>query len=475
MKERSATMAAREDKQAIRRIIRDVATCSGWWVVLLWGIISLWPGLRSDLSRNPFFPVVVVYVYTVTMGSIISAPPLRALPIRKRDLGKAAWLLAAGYPLVLMAGVCAVGAFYRVYSGVGWAAAWDKATLYFSYVLLIDGVLVARTALLMPVWEKEPEPDQAWSQKVDAVTIIALVPGVAWLLIAIVDSLAHTTVMAVNFTVGGAGLAIAYRLRERLLLSGQALERSTAARQEADRGTIWTTTGVVPWSMALLIQMSEPLVASACIAVITVIMTVIITVIFGSMASVGLYSLSPVYTLLGPIIAGAGVNVCGAWISCNRGLRALRMLPLSRAQLGGALVGMTVAGCMLPWTALLAAIGMLTVAKGDFTSDQLLFLLSLSILVQGALLTVLPIFLKGVGGGFRTVMFIAGTLSCMGLALFSAPLLARFKEALPADPATHGWAWLAAGTVILCAGMAVSAWHASRVLRHGDCYRKAEE
>ena len=87
----------------------------------------------------------------------------------------------------------------------------------------------------------------------------------------------------------------------------------------------------------------------------------------------------------------------------------------------------------------------------------------------------LPGVARGFGQGARSWLLIAVALAGMGCIPFSARLSVWIRFLTHTNFTTHGWTWMAAGVAVLCTGMVLSAWHAERVLRHGDCYGKAGE
>ena len=151
------------------------------------------------------------------------------------------------------------------------------------------------------------------------------------------------------------------------------------------------------------------------------------------------------------------------------------MLPLSRARLGLAVSGFMAAASIVPWVLAFAVVGLVLVSKQSLGFGEQFSLLGISIAIQGVLFAVLPSLFRGLNDTTRSVLFMAALFFGAGCVLFSVPLLAKFETLIHIDLKTHGWAWMATGFGVLCAGMAVSAWHTSRVLRHGDCYGKATE
>jgi len=375
----------------------------------------------------------------------------------------------AGIPVVVMAGLCAMVATYSLYLGADWADVWGRAMLSFSHFLMLDAVLIAWT-----FWREEPKPDKvtdkdqpAEGDPVRAISGIVLVLlYLLWSTCSWLGYGAENRVTTINLVFGGLSFVAFYLLRERLLIEPQ----GTAAEEAQNAGAqlIWSTPGRDPWALALLKHLSGTIVWALCNAGVTVFLcTMVIISSFERHFQVD--------EILGVIAGAAILNLCMAWVAWIPELKAWRALPLSRMQFGGAVVALTVASCVLPWTLVFTGGVLIHVALGYFSGNALLSLLGASLAIQGALLPVLPAIMRGFRGGLRPWLLIALVLASIGCISFSVRLSVWLKFLTQTNLTTHGWTWMAVGTAVLCAGMVLSAWHAERVLRHGDCYGKAGE
>jgi hypothetical protein len=176
---------------------------------------------------------------------------------------------------------------------------------------------------------------------------------------------------------------------------------------------------------------------------------------------------------LGLAVAAALVNISFVWIPWNAELRAWRMLPMSRAQLGAAIVGFIAVSCLVPWVLVFTALGSWWVSQELITFNILFSLLGISVLVQGVALTLLPVTLKGSEVGI--VRWVILLLTAIFVLSYGSFLLVVCKEMFQADVTSHGWMWMIAGGIALFAGIPIAARRAERVLRRDDCYQKATE
>jgi hypothetical protein len=177
---------------------------------------------------------------------------------------------------------------------------------------------------------------------------------------------------------------------------------------------------------------------------------------------------------IGVAIAGGIINISLVWIPWNAELRAWRMLPMSRAQLGAAVVGFMAASCLVPWLLVFITFGSFLATQEFLPFNVLFSLLGISVLAQGMVMAFLPVILRG-GDVVGTIPWIMSLLTAILFLFFGGFLLVVCKQVLQSPLATHGLMWMIGGCMVLCAGMCAAVWHAGHVLGHDGCYGKATE
>jgi hypothetical protein len=458
-------MSASDDSRAIRLIRRRF-----WWYLALFAPTALL-GLSANISDSRFYTLLFVVMAIGMLRPSFSDRALRMLPVSKDGFATTLWQFTVGYPVAVIAEVSVLHALYWIYSGDAWSGAWGRAAYSFSWFLLVDAVSVAG-AVLGFAWtrvtaEHDTDVRSNWSTQVDWRNVFKL----SLVMLFILYVLAypefyggpHTKLLVVNLIVGGAAFVASYLFREKLIA-----EHPRSATEEARRvesGLVWATPGRDPWIVALLKHMSGTTVWSMYVSGLTLVVCMI-------MLCWPDYRSEP-DSLVGIINGAAIVNISFVWFPWNAELRAWRMLPLSRAQLGAAVVGFVAVSCLAPWVLVFLVLGSLLAGMKFLTFNILFSLLGLSIVVQGAALVVLPATLRGPRKGILllAVLVVAWIFSFF----FFGFLLFAYREISQTNLTSHGWLWMTMGIIVLCAGIPIAGRRAGRVLRRDDCYQKATE
>ena len=461
-----------DDKEAVRHVTRDVL--KRFWLIPLLCLAPMLSALRGDFGEGSGFNLWAVAGSIFILVFDFSSRSVRMLPVSRKMLAKSLWQFTVGFPVVIMAELSAINALCRSLTEDSWREAWGRAACSFSYFLLFDGALVMGVALGFMLGRKHSKYDvilgKGWSVGLKAIRVMLLFIVTLFVVWAVIiphfEDVPQTGQVNINLIAGSVVFVVTYLLRNKLILEQQDLESVKA--WIAEPNMVLPTPGRDPWKIALLKHMSGTILWSAFCGFATISACMIVM------------NYSREHPLqadvfLGIIAFAAVLNIYFAWARWIGELRAWRMLPFSRAQLGVAVVGFIATASVLPWALAFVVTGLVFAPQECLKYNEQFSLLGVSVAIQGVLFAVLPSLLRGLDDTLRKVLPTVTLLIGIGCALFSVLLLTKFDVLTHGDLRTHGWAWMATGILVLCAGMALSTWHTSRVLRHGDCYRRTTE
>ncbi len=460
-------MLARENRTAMRRVMGHFPL---WTVLfaLVWSGVPLTINATTGNLGGSLFAVFFAVVWVAYCRDRFSGAVIHLLPVRRRDLGKGIWLMTLFYPMLLLAVLFLFGAGFSVMFFHATAPeAGGKVALALVQLLALLGMMTAGPCLrgAFGVWSDNGlvrvPPKRANAQLLGMLHVAAV--G-AWVLCTSPGYADRELVAALCAVVGMAGAISAYLLREHLV--EDALRRG--GKSGAGPGGYDFGRSVPDWSRGTLLRHFLWTVLFSMAVATGAAFNIDITLSRHG-AGAGIVS-------LGFLFGGNILCLVVGWSRWPGSLREWRMLPLDRGELGRRISGTALAACVVPWLAALSIFGALEVSRQLLSIDQCVLGIGLSAILQGMVLAVLPLALRqfkdSVGKLVCACLAVAAACVVLSLLGFYAP---EIEPIVDHPPTAYAWPLLATGVAALCAGGVVSGWHAGRMLRHSDCYRKPVE
>jgi len=450
-----------EDKETVRRLVRFfIAHHQGLFsVMVLVCLLTPLTGIGSGpdqhgTPRGALMTWSMLALVWWNAALVRKFNTMRTLPINPLDLGKALWWLTAFLPFALMTGSSLLAVLIWSSSEAapgGFEEGIKQVLSYMAFLILLPAIL--GLACMIRSVRKLGYGQTLLSDNWMAVPMAAALVPMYYVL-----KDGSNWAGLVCWNLGAMGLVVSHLLREHLILD---IRRREQAGQRKPLRLV-AMPGRFSWPLSLLVLWRGELLFSTAVAAFTIL-------IIGHAIAMGRADLS--FELMMPVDCGVWGSFA-VWYQWRSGLRAWRMLPLSRFGLAQAVATASLLCVVGPFTCGMALCAAVQHLNGVPAAQQCAFCAGIFMLLLGGTWGAMPIMLRGywdtAGGRIVNCVLVLG-----GTALLLALLFLWDAWKLSQSMQTRSWAFLLAGCVALCLGGVASVWHANRVLRHGDCYRRA--
>jgi hypothetical protein len=456
MNGKTGQISARKDGKAFRSILWFGVKSFGL-ISLIWGLVIFILVLKGQLCRQAF-PVVFLWVYVLGVRLVLSSREFRMLPVSRQALSGAIWKLSFLLPMAVNGALCLLAGAFMVWCGSDPQAVRDNAVSGLLQLTALLGIMTAGPGLRSAHAERAAAPAQQNRHKYSWVLVLLEVAAVGGCVFIGRLELGHAAAVETWLCISLAAVVISLRFRGHLL-SELAGSGETAAK----------TAGTGPVQVRKMTPIRT--VWDHCYDTLAISLIVAVAAVLMAFRTLEGRVLGEGVAFSGILLGGTSLCIIMGFLEWRNSLRVWRMLPLGGMRIGEMIACTRLVGTVLPWLVVLLSGGLIEIFRGAISTGECVFCLGASMLVQGALLSVLPFALRRWEDTPDTAALKIGTFIGMFVVVMCMAVVSDGIDTLIRDGfGTYGWHVLAVGAAALCAGTAVSVRNTDRVLQHSDCY-----